>query len=436
MKHSALILLLAASTVAASAQAPTTPATTAAKPAVATAAKPGAATTAKPTTTATKPATPAAKPAAADAKPSAPATKPTAPVAASKSAAPAAKAAPATPPTVAAVIKAPAGIPQYQGIQKPIFTVALRYQEIKVGTGPMAEPNKLLRYYYTLWTAADGYKLDSTDDHRLPQRDKDGKPVMGDDGKPKLGDPQLGASIMGMGRPLAGWDMGFEGMKAGGKRRVFIPWQLGFGMRELPAPDANHPKVPSKSDLIIDLELVEVTDAPQQPTRPNMPPGMRPMPGGQRPGAPGAPPQQPGTPQAPPAPGATPKPPAPALPAPSAAPTAPAVPAQPATTPVAPPPPVVAQPPAAAPVPASPCADIDYLGVVQVVTGGGMMAGTNAYGGRVRNRASYTKEVDFAWVMNGSEETGTFRIPAGQFIDVNLGSGSAPPTNVRVVDCR
>jgi hypothetical protein len=88
------------------------------------------------------------------------------------------------------------------------------------------------------------------------------------------------------------------------------------------------------------------------------------------------------------------------------------------------------------PPPASPCADIDYLGVIQAVTGGGMMAGSNAYGGRVRNRAPYTKEVDFAWVMNGRAETGTFRVPAGQFIDVNLGVGSGPPTNVRVVTCR
>jgi len=103
-------------------------------------------------------------------------------------------------------------------------------------------------------------------------------------------------------------------------------------------------------------------------------------------------------------------------------------------------PPVTEGPkPVASPVPvqpSSPCPDIDYLGVIQAVTGGGQMAGTNAYGGRVRNRASYTKEVDFAWIMNGRAETGTFRVPAGQFIDVNLGQGPAQPTNVRVTGCR
>jgi hypothetical protein len=82
------------------------------------------------------------------------------------------------------------------------------------------------------------------------------------------------------------------------------------------------------------------------------------------------------------------------------------------------------------------CADIDYFGVVQAVTGGGQMAGWNGYGGRVRNRANYTKEVQFAWFMNGRAETGTFRVPAGQFIDVALGQGPQPPTNVRVIACR
>jgi hypothetical protein len=101
-------------------------------------------------------------------------------------------------------------------------------------------------------------------------------------------------------------------------------------------------------------------------------------------------------------------------------------------------PPESAAPVATAPPnqPFSPCADVDYLGVIQAVTGGGQMAGWNAYGGRVRNRASYAKEVDFSWIMNFRAETGTFRIPAGQYIDVNLGQGPAPPTNVQVVTCR
>src|ERR1039457_1513358 len=147
MKQTVLILLMAASVVAASAQTP-----------------------AKPAPAATKRSVPAATPA--------------------KPAAPAAKAAIATSPTVAAVIKAPAGIPQYKGIQKPILTTALRYQEIKIGAGALAEPNKLYKVLYTGYRASDGAVFDSSDLHRLPLKDKDGKPVLGDDGKPKLDDPQ------------------------------------------------------------------------------------------------------------------------------------------------------------------------------------------------------------------------------------------------------
>jgi peptidylprolyl isomerase len=311
MKHSALILLLAASTVATTAQAPATPATPATKPAV---------TTAKPATTAAKPSAPAAKPAATTAKPSAPAAKPAATAAAK----------------LPFGVPAP-GIPAVKTIKKTAFS--LQYQEIEVGKGAVAEPNKMYKVFYTGWLAADGRKFDSSDDHRAPLKDKDGKPVMGDDGKPKLDVPQPMPFPQGMGRVIPGFDQGFNGMKIGGKRRIFIPWQLAYGARGRPGPDAAHPGIPEKADLIFDVELVDVTDLPMPPNHPPMG-GMRPMPGGPHPGAPGAPPQP-----AAPAPGATPNPPAPgaapnaAAPAAAPKPAAPATPATaPATTPVTPPP--------------------------------------------------------------------------------------------------
>src|SRR5207248_9155132 len=48
----------------------------------------------------------------------------------------------------------------------------------------------------------------------------------------------------------------FEGMKVGGKRRVFIPHQLAYG-------DQTRGKIPPRSELIFDVELVDVQDAPQ-----------------------------------------------------------------------------------------------------------------------------------------------------------------------------
>jgi peptidylprolyl isomerase len=83
---------------------------------------------------------------------------------------------------------------------------------------------------------------------------------MGEDGKPKLG-PQMPFSFpQGFGRLIPGWDQGFSGMKIGGKRRLFIPWELAYGASGRPGPDAEHPGIPPKSNLIFDVELLDVTD--------------------------------------------------------------------------------------------------------------------------------------------------------------------------------
>ena len=284
MKHTLLILLLAASTAAASAQTPAQPAASAAKKATpaATAAK----STAKPATTT---GATAAKPAAAAKLPLG--------------------------------VPAP-GLPPVKTLKKNIFTVALSYQDEVVGTGAEAASGKQAKFKFTLYVAADGHKFDSSDDHPGPPlKDKDGKPVLGDDGKPKTSDPAPMTLVLGQGRPLPGWDYGVAGMKVGGKRRVFIPWQLGFGEREIPVRDATHPATPAKSDLILDVELVDVADAPVPPQHGGGPGGHPPM---------GAHPPMPGGPGAPPAPSTPAAAPA-ASAAPAAAPVAPA--AAPAASP-------------------------------------------------------------------------------------------------------
>jgi peptidylprolyl isomerase len=212
--------------------------------------------------------------------------------------------------------KLPPGIPPVKGIVKPLFT--LRYQDIKIGTGAVAEPLKLYKVKYTGWLASDGTKFDSSDDHRRPETDKDGKPVMDADGKPKLGEAEPIQFPQGRGRVIPGWDQGFEGMKIGGKRRLFIPYQLAYGAAGRP------PKIPAKSDLIFDVELVDITDLPA----PGMPGGGRPMPGMPRPAAPNAP-AAPATPPAPNAPSSSASPSAPAAPTAAPAPSAPATPPAP-----------------------------------------------------------------------------------------------------------
>jgi len=233
----------------------------------------------------------------------------------------------------AAATKLPPGIPPGRGLIKTAFS--LRYQDLKIGTGPDAEPQKMYKVQYTGWRAVDGVKFDSSYDHpRPPVLDKDGKPVMGPDGKPKQGDPQPMAFPQGMGRLIPGFDQGFTGMKVGGKRRLFIPWQLAYGTRAIPDRDADHHGIPAKSDLIFDVELVDVSDLPMPQNHPAMgipPNGAHPMPGGMTPhppvpgtpGAPGTATPAAGVPTPPPA-ATAPKPAPPAATAPAATAPAPA----------------------------------------------------------------------------------------------------------------
>lgn len=243
-------------------------------------------------------------------------------------------------------IKLPPGVLPVKGPLKTAFS--LRYQDISIGTGPDAQPNKVYWVRYTGWLAADGRKFDASDDHPATQvMGHDLKPVMGPDGKPKMAAGQPILFPQGMGRVIPGWDQGFGGMKIGGKRRLFIPWQLAYGAQERKGPDAAHPGIPAKSDLIFDIWLVDQSDMPAPQPRPGMggmPPGARPMPSPVHPGAPA-----PGT---APAPATAPKPASPQSAAPAATPTAPG--AKATTAPVAAPAAAPATPPAQAAPPSQP----------------------------------------------------------------------------------
>src|SRR5579863_4724194 len=148
----------------------------------------------------------------------------------------------------------PPGVPPVSGDIKTAF--ALRYQDIDIGTGAEAEPNKIYKVNYTGWLAADGNKFDSSYDHKTPVMGKDGKPEMDADGKPKMNDGEPISFPQGFGRVIPGFDQGFTGMKVGGKRRLLIPWQLAYGAHGRPGPSAENPGIPPKADLIFDIDLV------------------------------------------------------------------------------------------------------------------------------------------------------------------------------------
>jgi peptidylprolyl isomerase len=127
----------------------------------------------------------------------------------------------------------PASIPPAPGEMRTAF--ALRHIDVAQGTGALAEPRKCFYAHYTGWLL-DGKKFDSSRDTAA-----NGTP------RTPIAFPQ------GARRVIAGWDLGFEGMRVGGRRRLFIPYQLAYG-------EAGRPPIPPKAELIFDVELMAVAD--------------------------------------------------------------------------------------------------------------------------------------------------------------------------------
>ncbi|HEX2493397.1 MAG TPA: FKBP-type peptidyl-prolyl cis-trans isomerase [Steroidobacter sp.] len=112
----------------------------------------------------------------------------------------------------------------------------LQKMDIVQGTGEGVSSGRTAVVHYTGWlyepTAEDGKgaKFDSSRDSGQPFRFK-----------------------VGAGEVIKGWDEGVQGMQAGGRRRLVMPPQLGYGER-----GAGGGAIPPNATLLFDIELLAI----------------------------------------------------------------------------------------------------------------------------------------------------------------------------------
>jgi FKBP-type peptidyl-prolyl cis-trans isomerase FkpA len=115
-------------------------------------------------------------------------------------------------------------------------SASVQIEDLEAGTGAAAARGSQAEVLYTLWLydprepGNRGRKVDSTDAHG-------GVPF---------------SFRIGAGQVIKGWDVGVEGMKVGGKRRLVIPPLMGYGAHGAGGV------IPPGATLLFDIELVDV----------------------------------------------------------------------------------------------------------------------------------------------------------------------------------
>lgn len=118
--------------------------------------------------------------------------------------------------------------PQAGGQEEQIDTTGLVVEDIEIGGGQEVKPGDLIRVDYT-GTLEDGTEFDTSEGKQPIQFQ------------------------LGVGMVIPGWDIGLEGMKEGGKRKLTIPPHLAYG-------ETGQGPIPPNATLYFDVELVEIVE--------------------------------------------------------------------------------------------------------------------------------------------------------------------------------
>lgn len=111
----------------------------------------------------------------------------------------------------------------------------LKVEDLKIGKGKTAKAGDTVVMHYTGWledptgSGQAGTKFDSSHDRNQPFEVK-----------------------IGVGFVIKGWDIGVPGMKIGGKRKLTIPHELGYGKYGV------DPVIPGFATLIFEVELLKI----------------------------------------------------------------------------------------------------------------------------------------------------------------------------------
>lgn len=105
----------------------------------------------------------------------------------------------------------------------------LYVQDLREGVGARADSGDIVKVHYTGWLPT-GVRFDTSRNREKPFE-----------------------VALGYGRVIQGWDQGVVGMRVGGQRRLVIPPGMAYG-------DAGKGRIPGRSTLVFDIELVDVVN--------------------------------------------------------------------------------------------------------------------------------------------------------------------------------